>query len=272
MVSVLAMGCDLRDRGAGEAGGDGDGDGAGAGAGENDERSAEEGTASVESAASMMLVTEALTVPEEGTDPDDAGEAIVAEIESELPPCSTMQTDGSTWVELTFSGCTGVYGLATLDGVVRAELDPIVGTCGPLPCVTAVAYAVTTEDLTVNDAAIHGAFDLEVPVDAAAQRSWDGELTIGLPDGGSMSYSTTATWAWSQDCIAFDLSAGVDRNVLPWSLDATGVDVCAGACPEAGDVSIETNNHTLSWSYDGSGETTVRLDDESWTVPLLCEA
>lgn len=201
--------------------------------------------------------------------------ATVASIEAAVTPptCVAVTTDSATYVQATFTGCTGPGGRAALSGTVRGELSFDTTPCGPAMCPTAVRWTITSA-LTYGDGgALEGAIAVVAPINEAAPRTLDATLAVTSRRGDSV--DATADAAWTVDdagCVDLDASAAASVDgAAAGTVTIDGLMTCPSACPTAGTVAITAGARTVSYAYDGTSTVTVTTGGgTSFELPLLC--
>lgn len=189
------------------------------------------------------------------------------------PTCVAVTTDSTTYVQATFTNCTGLGGRAALSGTVRGELSFDTAPCGPAMCPTALRWTITSA-LTYGDGgALDGTIAVVAPVDTSAPRTLDATLAVTSRRGDTVDASADATWTIDDaDCV--DLSATATASIDGAAAGSVTIDdlaTCPGACPTAGTVAITAGARTLSFVYDGTASVTVVTGTgESFELPLLC--
>jgi hypothetical protein len=184
---------------------------------------------------------------------------IRADLEASAEACVTVTTDASTFIEVTFDGCTGAQGRITLDGSIRGEISFDTTSCGPFECPTAVVYDVSTDGLTIGETTIAGEWTVHDSLALGVATTWDGELTISR-GGASITSSSSAEWTVEGDCVTYSLDAEVDLGARSLGITADDVTRCMGECPTTGSVNVSTAaGASLSWTYDGGGQATVQV-------------
>lgn len=108
--------------------------------------------------------------------------------------CATVATDDLTFVTVTFA-CTGP--LATT-GTIHLQL-------------TSLTKLEATAELAIGGASIDGSFQVTVPVDPAAQRTFQGELSIEGPRR-MLAADATASWTSSGACVTYSASGSVEAE------------------------------------------------------------
>jgi hypothetical protein len=209
----------------------------------------------------------------------DAAAAALAEVEAEIradlqasaEACVTVDTDASTFIEVSFDGCTGAQGRVTLDGTIRGEISFETTECGPIDCPTAVVYEVSTSGITINETTISGAWQVHDSLALGVAMTWNGEMEISR-GGASLSTSTSAEWTVEGDCVSYSLDSQIDLGARSLTIDAQDVTRCIGECPVSGSVNVTgAAGGSLSWTYDGGGEATVQVGaDAEIEVTLAC--
>lgn len=108
--------------------------------------------------------------------------------------CATVATDDLTFVSVTFT-CTGPLATA---GSIQLEL-------------TSATKLEASVDLAIGGVTLDGSFELNVPLDPTAQRSFHGELTI---DGLQRTLSTEATASWTSNgaCVTYSASGNISAS------------------------------------------------------------
>jgi len=120
--------------------------------------------------------------------------------------CATVATDDLTFVTVSFS-CTGL--LATT-GSIHLQL-------------TSPTKLEATAELTIGGASgvsIDGAFEVNVPADPAAQRSFEGELTIEGPRR-TLAADASASWTANGRCVTYSASGNIAAEGPRGSASAT---------------------------------------------------
>lgn len=189
------------------------------------------------------------------------------------PTCVAVTTDSATYVQATFTGCTGPGGRAALSGTVRGELSFDTTPCGPATCPTALRWTITSA-LTYGDGgALDGTIAIVAPIDADAARTLDATLAITSRRGDTVEASADATWL-VDDAGCADLSATATATIdgaAAGSVTIADLAACPDACPTAGTVAITAGARTLSFAYDGTSSVTVATGTgATFELPLLC--
>lgn len=167
-----------------------------------------------------------------------------------LPACATIATDDRTYVEVTFADCAGPRGLHGVSGTIRAEVAIEPTACGPLSCVGALLYELSTTGLTLNGTTFSGTWSWRDPVAAGVASTWSGELSIAGPRR-TIESSSSASVLVTDGCVSYDLDAEVTTSLRSLSVTATGVERCLDACPTAGVVDVIGARGALHWEYGG---------------------
>jgi hypothetical protein len=220
---------------------------------DDDVQTAEQASTGADTSSDLAYVSELLAAPPAEIGPSARGAA------SE-PECVTVETDGLTYAEVTFSDCLLAGGNLYVDGMVRADLSA--------DALEALVVDVTTTGLIVGQATVTGAWQVRDPFAPAAPMSWDGHTDITGPYGHTVSLATTASWLNDGACttlIELDGSYGLA------TVAADDVHRCAGACADRGSVSVTFLGATLQWTYNGDGSVTVTTGrDKSFVMQLPC--
>jgi len=208
---------------------------------------------------------------------DAAGATIAASVQAKLaagltvPACASVTSDNKTFVEVTFTGCTGARGLHGLSGTVRASMTFESAPCGNFQCVSGVVYALETSGLTLNGTTFAGAWQLHDPLAPGEPYTWNGSLSV---DGTRQSVESmsSATIAVTDACVTYDLDATITSSARTLTVNAAGVSRCLDACPTAGTVTIAGSlRGSLTWSYHGDGKATVTTGaGAAFDVTLAC--
>lgn len=183
--------------------------------------------------------------------------------------CAVIDTDQATYVEATFTGCSGPGGRADLTGTIRGELEVETRPCGPAQCPVAALWSVTAA-LTFGDGGtLDGAWLVTAPIAPSANRTFDGSVEVTGRYGSTVSAVASAQWVVVDDgCMALDADATLDDQA---TLTVTALTWCPGRCPSAGEVTFEGERGTLFWSYDGGATVTAAgTGDRDVELPLLC--
>ncbi len=188
------------------------------------------------------------------------------------PACVAVTTDSQTYVQATFTGCTGPGGRASMSGSVRGELSFDTTPCGPAMCPTAARWTIAA-DLTYGDGgAIDGDIAVVAPISSEASRTLVATLAVTSLRGDTVEAGADATWTADEaGCATVSGSASVTGETSG-TVAVTGLATCPDACPTAGTVTMSgSGGRTLSFAYDGSATITVVTGTgESFELPLLC--
>jgi hypothetical protein len=184
------------------------------------------------------------------------------------PACVAVTTDNATYVEATFTSCTGPGGRAAMSGTVRGELSFDTTPCGPAMCPTALRWTITSALAYGDGGTLDGTIAIVAPIDPAAARTLVATLAITSRRGDTVDATANATWT-SDDggCVALDASASAGTAAV--TID--GLATCPDACPTAGTVALTAGTRTVSYAYDGTSSVTVTTGSgASFELPLLC--
>jgi hypothetical protein len=184
------------------------------------------------------------------------------------PTCVAVTTDSATFVEATFTNCTGPGGRAALSGTVRGELSFDTTPCGPAMCPTALRWTITSAITYGDGGALDGTLAIVAPIDASAPRTLDAMLAITSRRGDAVEATADATWT-ADDAGCVDLDASAIAGSAAITID--GLATCPDACPTAGAVALTAGTRTLSYAYDGTSSVTVTTGaGATFELPLLC--
>jgi hypothetical protein len=203
-------------------------------------------------------------------DAADAASAVVAieanvSADLEVPACVTADTDGATFIELTFADCVTRRGVE-IDGSLRAELEV---------SADAIAYAVSIENLKINGTTISGSYSLDRAFSASVTTEWSGSTEIDRPNRDT-TLESTASASWDGECLELDLAGTMEVSGavnVTREIAIDGYRRCLGECPTAGEVTISSSARgEVSWTYDGGASATVtgRLGG-TFEIPLDCD-
>lgn len=126
--------------------------------------------------------------------------------------CATVASDDLTYVTVTFA-CTGA--LATTGSVHLQLVSP--------------TKLEATADLTIGGVAIDGSLSVTVPIDPAAERTFEGEISI---EGSrrSLTAEAMASWKATGDCVTYDASGSIaaegPHGSAAGSFEISGKTVC----------------------------------------------
>jgi hypothetical protein len=180
-----------------------------------------------------------------------------------VPSCVTIETDASSYLEVSFDACTGPGGQIVLDGALHAGITLESGT---------IVYDLATEGLTVNQTTISGAWQVRDPL-AAGPSTWTGDLTISGPRG-TLDSSSSASFEVVGACVTYSYEAEITGpRGRTLEVDADEVTRCLDSCPLSGSVTVTgAAGGTLSWTYDGTGSVTATGGaGASFELELRCE-
>jgi hypothetical protein len=202
----------------------------------------------------------------------------IAAFETAASPagCLSVETDGSTYIELTYDGCRTLLGLVTITGGLLATLE-IEGDLLP----TAIVFEVSSDGLTwqgpLRATTLSGAFRTRHPIAADQPVEYTGDLDFSRDDGATLSVSSDATWTVTGACVvdldgSAHLSGSVVEHIAPVGLSATGVARCRQECPTTGAVQVAYGRgNLLAWSYTGADQAEVTgPQGKQVTVELPC--
>ena len=251
--------------------------------GESDEvATAEQASTAVESSAEATYVSGYFAGAAELTVRDapiaDAALTILAAAKARVmadladPACATVDSDGVSYVQVVFAGCTGAHGVVALSGTLRAEVHFETSACGQFQCPVAVLYDVTATDLKLGRTELDGAWEVRDPLAAGEPYTWNGGLELTTPRR-HVSTTTTATFTREGDCIDYSLeSTIVGSGGRTYTVAADDVHRCLGECPIQGSVSVTGEaGATVSWVYDGEGGAQVTgVAGNTFDVELAC--
>ncbi len=187
------------------------------------------------------------------------------------PACATVTTDSATYVQATFTGCTGPGGRAALSGTVRGELGFDTTPCGPAQCPTAVRWTITADLAYGDGGALDGAMTVVAPVAADAPRTLDATLQLTSRRGDAVAATADATWTVDDaGCATLSGSAAV-TGPASGAVTIDGLVACPAVCPTAGTVAMTAGGRTLSFTYDGGDSVVVASGGgQSFELPLPC--
>jgi hypothetical protein len=167
------------------------------------------------------------------------------------PECLIIETDGATFLDVTFDGCTSAGGRFTLDGTISADVTIEYGDCGGPECPVATVYTLSAEDLSLNATSLSGTWQVRDEVAEDAPMTFEGEAEFIGPLGNTATTSTSAVWERSGQCVTYSIDSQLTRVVGTVSISVTDVTRCAGECPASGDVELSLLRGTWNWQYDG---------------------
>ena len=186
----------------------------------------------------------------------DISAAVEADVE--VDTCLSTDTDGQSYLELTFNDCQASSGLR-LDGAIRAEL-----AAGP----TSIGIDISTDGFVVGDTTIAGSWQLDKSFGLSTAIEWSGSTEIEGSLGGA-SLESTASASWDGACLTLDLAGSMgDREIT-----VDDYQRCLGDCPISGEVTVSSSaSGELSWTYDGGAIATVTGSvDGSFELELACD-
>lgn len=209
--------------------------------------------ASVEAALVMLTVGE-------GEDAQAVAAQAALQVESTFDGCVTTTTEGrtTTW---TFAGCSGPFGLVSVQGQLVAT------------------YALTSGGI---HAVVHGeqlmanALELDFEADVLYQVE-DGVQVLDVqsasegvgPRGYSVSRRGDYRLDWDGACLGLDGDwTGVRVNA--WSLNVAGYRRCGAECPAAGGRVTREGAGTLVIGFDGDTTADWQTDNSSGEIQLFC--
>ncbi len=180
---------------------------------------------------------------------DIASTMVAIEADVQVPACVAFDTDGLTFVEVSFDECLLADGHLLVDGAIRADVSATL---------SAITFAATTTDLRVGPAVITGAWDITDPFADGAPSTWSGATTIVGDGGRSVALTSSASWTVDGTCVTASFDGAIDRAIGTSTVEVDGVSRCAGECPTAGSVAVTyALGAQLSWTYLGDGTATV---------------
>lgn len=200
---------------------------------------------------------------------EEAAAAAAGAVDQRFSPagCAVAEVQGTT-VLYTLSGCTGPFGVASIDGSVQ------------------VTFSVAADGLHATIAgsgvSARGA-TLELDADALYTESGTAKsLTVNTagtatgPRGRQVERngSYTVSWDAAAQCVSLDGSWSTEAGARTWSTEVSGLQRCADQCPAGGGRIEHTGGVrgvTITIEFDGS-------DAASWsssrgrsgTIDLLC--
>lgn len=211
---------------------------------------AEEASTGTEGSAELMLVA------------DFTAEIAASGGDLELPACVTVDTDGLTYFDVTFTDCT-LHGHLFVNGSVRAERGVEAGGV--------MVYDLTATDITIGTASFTGAWELRVPLSSGAARAFAGTSTTVGPRGRTVTTEASAEWTTDGACVTYSYDASIARAVGTSTVVADSVTRCEAACPSAGSVTVSyAVGGSLSWTYDGDETVTVTSARGEFELALMC--
>jgi len=123
-------------------------------------------------------------------------QAALAERIANALECVTIDTDRLTYVTATFAGCTGPLapsGTIHLAASLQAS-----------PPATVFDLAI---DLTVRGVGIDGAWQVIIPLDDAAARTFAGNLHVVGAAGQEASFASSGSWLRTGSCVTYSAHA-----------------------------------------------------------------
>ena len=122
--------------------------------------------------------------------------AALAERIANALECVTIDTDRATYVTATFAGCAGPLapsGTIHLEASLQAS-----------PPATIFDLAI---DMIVRGASIDGAWQVVVPLDETAARTFAGDLHVVGAAGQEASFASSGSWLRSGGCVTYSAHA-----------------------------------------------------------------
>jgi hypothetical protein len=208
-------------------------------------------------------------------DPAAAADANAPSIPAFYPAsCAKRTKMSATEVKITFTDCTGPFGLVKVNGALLATFTA--GTGG------AVHVTVASQDLTANGHAVTESGAGDVTVSGATRIvAWQGAWTRENAAGETVAHTSdlTITIDSAAQCASVDGTA--KTSVASREIDAkiTGYKICkladgGNGCPWGSvDFTRVTTRRTFAVDFDGSSQAKVTgPNGGSIEVPLVCEA
>ncbi|MGC4114281.1 MAG: hypothetical protein QM765_06620 [Myxococcales bacterium] len=202
--------------------------------------------------------------------PEEAATAVKNAAATLFTPASCLDSElnsAKTMALLTFTNCSGPYGLAELDGQFTAEFKAVSPT----------SLTISLGGNLVLKTSKDGGTD--VRIDAVVTSTNTGKSAAVTskaqgrgPLGNDLQQDGTWTATWSGSCIAID---GSFKTIVGGSEYATSVgnyQRCGTSCPaKDGMVAVEVNGTTTTLTYGGGTSADVTsLSGESGTLTLVC--
>lgn len=173
------------------------------------------------------------------------------------PTCMRVETDGATYLDLTFDACR-IASVLTLDGALRASVA--IEAAGGTPTGVAVSMRVPRLVLTgpLRSRQLSGELTLRQQIaPPGAPVELDGELQYAVDGDALVTASIGAAWKVTGDCVSITAGAQLSGERLgalgPIALSGEDIQRCRDECPTAGSVELSYGRgKLLAWTYTGA--------------------
>jgi hypothetical protein len=188
--------------------------------------------------------------------------------------CATRTKVGTTGVKVTFSNCTGPFGLVKVNGDLTATFGA--GANGALHVV------VASENLTANGHAVTETGTGDITISGSIRTvAWQGAWTRVNALGETVAHASDVTIAIDSATECGSVSGTAKTSIAAREIDATitGYKICklpdgADGCP-SGEIQFKrvATGRTLTIDFDGTMQAKVTgPNGGSIELPLVCTA
>lgn len=150
--------------------------------------------------------------------------------------CVTYSHDApSRTVTIVFDRCTGPRGLLGVSGEVKATYEV-------LP--NALTLDIVATNLSVNGASVDWSVHASITTSGLVRTmTWKGQLSGTTRRGRPFTRTNEkrVSWTVGQPCIAFEGTSEGEVSGRNLRTEVSGLNICRGACPDAGGVIAVTN-------------------------------
>ena len=233
---------------------------------------ASDGTDASEASSQAMHLDNLVFTSVSSTDPKTAA-LQASSSEAVWPPgCVSRARTSETTASITFTNCTGPFGLVQLNGSEVATFSPGAGG--------ALHVEITSQNLTANGKSIdhQASADVTFPTATTIDVAWKGSWQHTTSAGHEIDHHSDLTIAIDTTSLCAKASGTgettVDGKGITTSFDA--YQVCrsadgSDACPTGSvDITAESGDASLSIDFDGTNKAEVTAGTHDFSVPLVC--
>lgn len=213
-----------------------------------------------DSADTADLTTSLSALTTDGVDMTAASDGAAAttaatRVKTLLQPSSCITVTTAVNVNTyTFAGCTGPYGLVSVNGTLTATYTK---------AGNAITVVLASQNLTANGAKLTlQATSVVSGTGTSRTATVNSSSSATTARGGQVAHTGSYTASWDGSCVSLDGAFTTRVGLISWATVVAGYKRCQNSCPQSGTVSISANNGSATVvNFNGSASATYTTSD-----------